>query len=136
MLEEGGDQVAKQGLSMRGVPAQVSVFASSAGHIEELEVGLGGEEGDTRVDRRYRLEIRGQTASGVEGDDVRRIVPGPGPIGALPPTVRLQFSALNLTLVLFSWIYSQANSYIFVNTDFVPVATIGFPTNQATTRQS
>lgn len=44
MLEEGGDQVAKQGLSMRGVPAQVSVFASSAGHGEKLEVELGREK--------------------------------------------------------------------------------------------
>lgn len=34
MLEEGGHQVSEQGLSMRGVAAQVAVSASTAGHDE------------------------------------------------------------------------------------------------------
>lgn len=36
MLEEGGDEVAEEGLSMRRLPAEMAVFGRAAGHTDGM----------------------------------------------------------------------------------------------------
>ena len=42
MGEEGGDEVAEEGLSVRGFAAEMAVFEVAAGHGEDLVEERGG----------------------------------------------------------------------------------------------
>jgi hypothetical protein len=137
MLEEGGDQVAKQGLSMRGVPAQVSVFASSAGHGEELEVDLG-RESKRRVNWGYswKSAVKGlKRLKETMFEELSRAHRQSEPFRRLPD-FSFPLSTRHCSVVLFSWIYSQANTYIYLNKVFVSVAAVILSTNQTKTRRT
>jgi hypothetical protein len=64
VLEEGGDEVAEEGLSVGGLAAEMAVFEVAAGHGEE-----GGGEGRP-VERVYRRFKAGESTRKMNGSSL------------------------------------------------------------------